>query len=245
MTTTLTPDSSPGSRIIHLTTIGSTNDWIAAAAARGETDGIWVRADEQTEGRGRRGRAWTSRHGNLFASTLIRPQPAEGPPQQLSFVAALALHDMASRYAATERLTLKWPNDLLLDGVKCAGILVEGRDGVTIIGIGVNLSHHPADTERPATSFPAGGIPAPDPAEAVTYLAAAFAARRAKWREQGFAETRAAWLDRAAGLGKPLEARLGTETLTGTFEALAEDGALLLRQPGGTCAPSVRGRSSE
>ncbi len=221
-------------KIVHLAEVGSTNDWIAAAAERGEPDGIWVHADRQVAGRGRRGRFWTSDTGNLFASTLIRPQPGETQPQQLSFVAALALHDMASRYAASDRLSLKWPNDLLLDGVKCAGILIEGRAGVVIAGIGVNLSHHPDGTERPATSFPAAGIAAPPPAEACAVLAASFADRRREWREQGFAATREAWLARAAGIGQRIEARLGSETLVGMFEGLSADGALALRLPGGT-----------
>ena len=224
--------------ITHLAATASTNDWIAARAAEGEPEGIWVRADEQTAGRGRRGRVWTSDSGNLFASTLVRPQPREGPPQQLSFVAALALHDMASCYAAPDRLTLKWPNDLMLDGIKCGGILVEGHtergQPIIIVGIGVNLSHHPADTERPATSFPAAGMSAPDPAEACERLAAAFAHRRAEWRDGGFAATRTAWLARAGGLGEAIEARLGGETLTGTFTDLNEEGALMLRHANGT-----------
>lgn len=221
-------------KITHLPTVGSTNDWIAAAAERGEPDGTWVRADRQTEGRGRRGRAWVSEPGNLFASALIRPQPGEAPLHQFSFVAALALHDMATRYVAAERLTLKWPNDLLLDSVKCAGLLIEGRDGVVIAGCGANLAHHPEATERPATSFPAAGLPAPDPAEAAETLAAAFAARRRQWRDKGFANVREDWLARAAHeTGDPLEARLGTETVTGTYAGLSPDGALQLALPDG------------
>ncbi len=220
--------------LIHLEEVGSTNDWIASAAARGEPDGLWVRADRQTAGRGRRGRAWTSDTGNLFTSTLVRPQPGEGPPQQLSFVAALALHDMARQYVAAERLALKWPNDLLLDGIKCAGILVEGRDGTVVVGMGVNLSHHPAATERPATSFPAAGIATPPLAEAAECLVAAFGRRRSEWHQKGFTATRAAWLSRAANLGDVIEARLGTETLTGTFDTIDEAGALMLRLSDGS-----------
>ncbi|MEO0499924.1 MAG: biotin--[acetyl-CoA-carboxylase] ligase [Pseudomonadota bacterium] len=224
-------------RIVHLDTVGSTNDWIAAAAARAEPDGTWVRADRQTEGRGRRGRAWTSEPGNLFASTLVRPQMGEAAPHQLSFIAALALFDMAERYVARERLSLKWPNDLLLDGIKCAGILVEGRGArdqpITIVGIGVNLSHHPDDTERPATSFPAQGIAAPDPAEAAERLAASFAVRRADWRDSGFATIRSAWLARTAHkVGDPLEARLANRTVSGAFAGLGPDGALQLDRDG-------------
>ena len=99
-------------RITELGEVGSTNDWIAAHAV----DGAWIRADRQTGGRGRRARPWTSDAGNLFASTFAAPQPSEGPPQQLSFVAANALLDCAARWVPRDRLSLKWPNDLHLDG---------------------------------------------------------------------------------------------------------------------------------
>ena len=135
-----------GGDIVELAVVGSTNDWMTEQAAAGAPDGLWVRADRQTGGRGRRGRAWASEAGNLFATTLCRPQPGEGPAQQLSFVAALALDHALQWWVPHERLALKWPNDVLLDDVKCSGILLEGIDGATIIGFGVNLAHHPDDT---------------------------------------------------------------------------------------------------
>lgn len=221
------------SGIVHLEEVGSTNDWIAAAAARGEPDGLWVYANLQTAGRGRRGRRWVSETGNLFASTLVRSQPGEGAQQQLSFVAALALHDLAATFAPAERLSLKWPNDLMLDGIKCAGLLLESREGTAIVGWGVNLAHHPRETERPANSFRAAGISPPPPGKACARLASAFTARRFLWRSSGFGAIRAAWLARAAGIGKPIVARLGHSELSGVFEGLAEDGALQLRLPSG------------
>lgn len=192
-----------------------------------------MRADVQTGGRGRRGRAWTSLPGNLFASMLARPQPGEGPQQQLSFVAAVALADTLETWVEPQRLTLKWPNDVLLGGIKLAGILLEGQGGATVIGIGVNLAAHPDDSERPATSLAAAGIAPPAADSFVERLAAQFAAVRADWRSHGFASIRRRWLARAAGLGQPLIARLGTETLTGVFEGLADDGALQLRLDNG------------
>ena len=197
-------------------------------------DESWVRADRQTAGRGRRGRVWSSERGNLFASVLCRPQPGEGPAQQLSFVAALALDAALQRHVPRERLTLKWPNDLLLDGVKCAGILLERHADATIVGFGVNLAHHPDTAERPATSLTAVGFVAPDPALFAERLAETFADTRALWRDGGFAVIRSRWLASAAGLGSMLEARLGSETLTGRFEDLAADGALVLRLADGS-----------
>lgn len=218
-----------GGDIVEIEVVGSTNDWMTEAAAAGAPDGRWVRADRQTGGRGRRGRSWTSDAGNVFATTLCRPQPGEGPAQQLSFVAALALDHTLQWWVPHERLGLKWPNDVLLDGVKCCGILLEGVDGATIIGFGVNLLHHPGDTERPATSLVAAGIHPPSAAEFVARLADCFAACRAQWRAEGFEPIRERWLDRAAGKGGLLAARLGHETLTGEFADLGPDGALKLR----------------
>ncbi len=214
--------------ITELAEVGSTNDWLAERAST-LPDASWVRADVQTGGRGRRGRTWVSQPGNLFASVLVRSQPGEGPAQQLSFVAAVALDRAMVRWVAPERLSLKWPNDLLLDGVKCAGILLEAQGDATIIGFGVNLVDHPADVERPATSLAAAGIAPPTAAALCAALAESLATTRAQWGDYGFASIRTAWLARASGLGQRLEARLGRETPVGRFEDLAADGALLLR----------------
>ena len=206
----------------HLAEVGSTNDWLLARAAE-TPDGQWVIADRQTAGRGRRGRVWSDGAGNLMASVLVR---AEGPVQQLSFVAALALR---AALGLGPRIKLKWPNDLLLDGVKVSGILLERSGDALIIGMGVNLAQHPADTERPAISLAAAGVAAPAAVDVLARLMPAFAEYRALWAAQGFAPIRAAWLDHAAGVGDRIAARLGAETVEGRFEGLEPDGALALR----------------
>ncbi|MGI4880300.1 MAG: biotin--[acetyl-CoA-carboxylase] ligase [Janthinobacterium lividum] len=213
---------------VDLDHVGSTNDWLATQLDGGP-DELWVRADRQTSGRGRRGRVWVSVPGNLFASVLVRPQPGEGPAQLLSFVAAVALRQALEHWAPAASLRLKWPNDVLLGGTKVAGILLEGHAGATIIGIGVNLAGHPADLDRPATSIAGAGIPAPTAAEFLDVLVVAFAAVRAEWRRDGFAPIRRRWLAGAAGLGGRIEARLGSETICGRFEDIGGDGALILR----------------
>lgn len=217
--------------ITHLAEVGSTNDWLLQRAATLDDD-HWVIADRQTAGRGRRGRAWNDGAGNLMASVLVK---AAGPVQQLSFVAALALHDALAALAGQgQRFALKWPNDVLLDGVKCSGILLERQGDALVIGIGVNLAGHPQGTERPATSLAAAGLPVPTPLALLDDLAAAFAHWRAVWQGQGFAPVRAAWLARAAGLGGRIVARLGHEAPEGQFTGLADDGALLMRLDDGT-----------
>jgi BirA family transcriptional regulator, biotin operon repressor / biotin---[acetyl-CoA-carboxylase] ligase len=210
----------------HLAEVGSTNDWLLACA---ETlaDGHWVIADRQTAGRGRRGRVWNDGAGNFMASVLVK---ADGPVQQLSFVAALAVHEaLAALTGKAPPFTLKWPNDVLLNGIKCAGILLERQHDALVIGIGVNLAHHPAVTERPATSLAAAGLPVPSPLAVLEHLAAAFSQWRGVWKADGFAPIRAAWLARASGIGSRLVARLGDESPAGVFTGLADDGALLLR----------------
>lgn len=172
--------------------------------------------------------------GNLFASVLVSPRAGEGPAQLLSFVAALALDKALGDYVARERLALKWPNDVLLDDVKVAGILLEVAGGGTIIGFGVNLAGHPHDLDRTATSLAAAGVEPPAPAAFLDRLVDAFDDQRTRWRTDGFPAVRRRWLERAAGRGARLEARLGAETVTGVFDDLAGDGALVLRLDDGS-----------
>ena len=225
---------------IHLEEVGSTNSWLAARADS-TSDNQWVYADRQTAGRGRRGRAWLSEPGNLYTSVLVRPGTREARVEQLSFVAAVSLDEALQAWVPAERLAIKWPNDILLDRVKCAGILPEAERGVVVVGFGVNLARAPDDTERPATSLAAAGCAVPTPAEALAALAEAFARWRGIWAGDGFAGVRARWLARAGGVGETVVARLGNETLTGRFEGLGPDGALQLRLPSGTLRPVYAG----
>jgi BirA family biotin operon repressor/biotin-[acetyl-CoA-carboxylase] ligase len=219
------------SSVTHLTEVGSTNDWLLARA-EALPDGHWVITDRQTAGRGRRGRVWNDGAGNFMGSVLVK---ADGPVQQLSFVAALALHDaLAALTGQPARFTLKWPNDVLLDGTKCSGILLERQGEALVIGMGVNLDYHPDATERPATSLAAAGLPVPTPAALLDELAAAFAHWRHIWARDSFAPIRTAWLRRASGVGSRIVARLGSESPEGIFTGLADDGALLMQLDDGT-----------
>jgi BirA family biotin operon repressor/biotin-[acetyl-CoA-carboxylase] ligase len=173
------------------------------------------------------GRAWESAQGNLAMSGLIRPQPGEGNPAELGFVAALALHDVVSGHVDMTRLELKWPNDLNLDGAKLSGILLEREGDVLVLGIGVNVAAAPALPDRATVSLAQVGIhvAAAEVAEAV---AEAFARRRAEWRAGGLAPIRAAWLARAHAIGTPLWVTRGEGRIAGTFAGLGADGSLLL-----------------
>jgi BirA family biotin operon repressor/biotin-[acetyl-CoA-carboxylase] ligase len=209
---------------------GSTNDDLASLARAGAPEGAWLRAERQTGGKGRQGRAWSSTPGNLHASTLVRLRPGDPPAPTLALAAALALHEAAKAFAPDSPILIKWPNDLVAQGAKLAGILLEREGEAVIAGFGVNLAHHPADTPRPATSFAAltGGAPEPD--AFLEILADAFARWLGRWRSEGIGPLRAAWLAAA----HPLGSALSTSEGEGLFDGLDETGALRLRLADGT-----------
>jgi BirA family biotin operon repressor/biotin-[acetyl-CoA-carboxylase] ligase len=202
---------------------GSTNDDVAALAREGAFEGLWLRADRQTGGKGRQGRAWASPSGNLHASTLVRLQPEDPPAPGLALVAAVALHETVRPHAPDARI--KWPNDLTIGGAKLAGILLERQSEAVIIGFGVNLAHRPQDLDRAAASL--GGEIGPD--AFLRRLAADFEAWLRRWRSEGLAPVRTAWLAAAHPPGTPL----ATADAKGVFDGLDESGALRLRLPDG------------
>jgi BirA family biotin operon repressor/biotin-[acetyl-CoA-carboxylase] ligase len=206
----------------------------------GDTQPLWIVAREQTAGRGRRGNSWISPPGNLYATLLlVDPAPPRRAPE-LSFVVALAVDDAIRDRAPAmaDRLAMKWPNDVLCDGKKLAGILLEGRmlgDKVAVaIGIGVNCLHHPSSTSYPVTDLAAAG--ARVDAEALfTALSAAMPRRLAQWRSAaGFSAVRADWLARAVGIGETIRVRLPDRELVGRGEGLDDNGCLLLRLADGS-----------
>src|SRR3546814_194857 len=147
---------------------------------------------------------WSS---DVCSSDLIRLRGGDPPAQQLGFVAALALHRALSAWAPAARLSLKWPNDLLMDGAKLSGILLEREGDAVIAGFGVNLAHHPKDVERPAISLSEVGIAAPSPDSMMQALAECWEKEVAGWRSQGFAAVREGWMARAHAPGTLLAAR--------------------------------------
>lgn len=200
----------------------------------------WILARSQTAAHGRRGRSWAMARGNFAATLAMRPQGTAAAAALRSFVAALAVHDaLAAACGRRDLLALKWPNDVLLNGGKVAGILLEsagaGRGVQRLaVGIGVNLAAAPAAAEvEPGAATPVSlmgetGVTI-DPVDFLDLLAPAWAA----WEEQmatfGFAPVRKAWLGRAARRDETVTARTGTETVTGRFETLDDTGALVLQ----------------
>jgi BirA family biotin operon repressor/biotin-[acetyl-CoA-carboxylase] ligase len=217
--------------------LDSTNEEARRLADTGEIGPVWIMAQRQSAGRGRRGRAWQTMDGNLAATLLLYPDAPQAITGQLSFVAALAAADTLAQCAPNAAVTVKWPNDVLVNGAKIAGILLEAGAGQSgkawlAIGIGINLAGHPEGTEFPATSLAHQGIAAPSPEQALTILAARFAHWYDLWMKAGFETLRAAWLARAFGIGAPICARLPHETREGVFEGIDQSGALLLNEGG-------------
>jgi BirA family biotin operon repressor/biotin-[acetyl-CoA-carboxylase] ligase len=217
--------------------LDSTNSEARRRAEAGESGPIWISTARQTAGRGRRGRVWDSGEGNLAATLLLRPETSASATGQLSFVAALAAAETAAHFAPSAAITVKWPNDVLAEGKKLAGLLLEGGSDAKgrwlAVGIGINLAGFPDGTEFPATSLAQLGIAPPSSEEALSVLAARFAHWYDLWMDQGFEIVRAAWLARASGLGSPIRARLANhETHNGLFEGIDEGGALLLNEQG-------------
>ena len=236
--------------LIHLGEVGSTNDEAKTLAAAGALEGTLVWADRQTGGRGRRGNRWHSPTGNLYCSLVLRPACAAATAAQLSFVTALAVGEALSAIAPSgDVMRYKWPNDVLWADRKIAGILLESQpepDGALdwlVIGVGVNVATHPpiSVVDWPATSLHAEGVRGIDAALVLAAFAAAFSTWRGRWREHGFAPVRDAWLKRAGGLGRAIEVRLPSETLSGTFADLDGDGALVMLDAGGERRKVVAG----
>lgn len=176
------------------------------------------------------GRAWESPLGNFYGSTIVRPSASDPAPASLAFVAAIALHDTLARLAPHVRSFIKWPNDLMIDGAKLSGILLErAGDGAVVIGMGVNLAFHPSDLPRPVTSLAAQGAEV----SVVLFqqeLADRFAAWLAIWRGQGLSAIADEWLARAHPIGTSLSVTEANGMVTpGSFAGLAADGALQLR----------------
>jgi BirA family biotin operon repressor/biotin-[acetyl-CoA-carboxylase] ligase len=219
--------------VLSYESIGSTNDEALARSRRGERGGLWIAARAQSAGRGRRGTRWVSPQGNLNASLLTF---VAGPLMQaatLGFVAGLALDAALSACAPAlqSRLALKWPNDVLADGKKLAGILLESERAenghAVVVGIGVNIASAPYDL--PAVSLATLGLDI-NAERVFTELSATWPDYARIWNEgRGLPTIRSHWLARAANVGAEITVQVGGKVLRGTFETLDVQGRLILR----------------
>jgi BirA family biotin operon repressor/biotin-[acetyl-CoA-carboxylase] ligase len=227
------PERIAGFRVETHGDVGSTQD-LARARARAGAGDVVVVARRQTAGRGRLDRAWTSPEGNLYASAVL---PVDLPPRLLpcsSLVVAVALAEAIEDLGAVPRL--KWPNDLLLDGRKIAGILLELEAGHLLIGTGINIATAPP--LGTATSLAAAGLATTPEALLRAYLPR-LRARFSTLHEAGFAPIREAWLARAAGLGADLRVVRSGDVLLGRHGGIDETGALRVETPSGVVSVAV------
>ena len=217
----------------HHDKIGSTNDEARRLAVEGAPHGTVVHADEQTAGRGRLSHRWFSPPGNLYVSILLRTGQSAARSVELSFLAALAVADTVEMLLPRQiRAMLKWPNDVIVNGAKIAGILLELIDGATIMGIGLNVLQAPSNAAYKTTTIVAnGGIASVDGARDI--LLDRLGQHLSTWQDHGFAPIRAQWLNRSFPLGAAIRASSAGEPVAGQFAGLDLDGALLLDTPRG------------
>lgn len=220
--------------------VDSTNEEAKRIAAAGGGHGAVLWSKEQTSGRGRSGRPWVSQNGNLFVSILLSPEAPQALWPQISFVAALTVYESVKPLLPNpESLALKWPNDILVDGKKLGGILLESfttspEDGGApkswvAVGIGVNVEHAPEGTETPASSLMAEGVEIVSAKIVLSRLIHHFIETYDEWENKGFKGLHKAWSEVAYGVGLPMQARLPNETLIGTFEGIDAEGHCQLR----------------
>ena len=227
-----------GYQLRHLPEVDSTNEEARRMASDLTQTPTWIIADTQTAGRGRRGRAWASPTGNLMTTLYLPTRMAAVEAGQVAFVAGLALESTVRHFIGdAAKVSLKWPNDVLIDGKKASGILLEsvmqnGEVTWLAVGLGLNLMHHPDDTPYPATNIREYAA-APDNLTALSVLAAAFDTVYRQWQMGGFTTLLMAWRAVAHGMGGPMVARLEKEEIKGIFHDIDEKGALLLRDESG------------
>ncbi len=213
-------------RILRLETVDSTNLEARRQVEAGERGPLWIVSAEQTAGKGRLGRHWVSKPGNFYGTLLWPTAASQSALPQVSLVAALAVHQTASKFADPARIALKWPNDCLLDGAKFCGILAEViTPGLLAIGIGVNVAHVPEDLPYKAMHLAGANLES-----LFEHLQVNLSNTLQIWDEgRGFARIREDWSARCPQIGMAVT----IDGKHGIFSGLAADGALLLRKANG------------
>ncbi len=243
MTDSDTPGLPDNYTLIPLDSIDSTNAEAvrhASTVPAGETNNIVIWAHEQTGGRGRRGRTWVSPQGNLYCSILVRPKCPISHAAQTGYVAALAVYDLMRFYCPEMcAIETKWPNDLLINGKKASGILLESSsttDGNVhwlVVGIGVNIRSFPENTPYAATSLNNERDRPVTVADALMRLMTAYEYWYQMWLAEGFSAIREHWIGKARGIGEEIIVRLDKKELSGIFAGIDHNGALILRKDTG------------
>ena len=233
-------------KILRFPSVSSTNDVLKSLVTPETPEGLTVQAKEQNAGKGRQGRIWESCPGNLYVSVFLKPQLPLASLGLFTYVASLAVyHTLKPLLPEPVHLSLKWPNDLLLEGKKISGILLEslylGKDGQNddapqglIIGVGINIAHAPDITGRPVTKLNTWCTSSCSVAQVMASFLRQLSYVYVSWQRNGFSLIRKEWMQRTVPIGTPLRIRNRYDTWTeGTFLGIAEDGALDLSTMGG------------
>ncbi|WP_395647293.1 biotin--[acetyl-CoA-carboxylase] ligase [Terricaulis sp.] len=200
-------------------------------AERGELAPVWLIARRQTAGRGRRGRAWSSLDGNLFATLLFTTDRPPAEIALLGFATGVAMAESFDEIVGAGHATLKWPNDVFLDGAKAAGIMLDSGGAWAALAFGVNLAAAPEALDQPATSLRAllpPDVAAPEPLHFFAHMRPKLERWSARIVSEGFEPLRAAWLARAHGLGQAARVLQGDVALEGRIAGLSPRGELEL-----------------
>lgn len=215
--------------------LDSTNEEAKRLARAGGGHGAVIWAKKQSEGKGRLGRTWLSADGNLFVSILLQPEKPLAELAELSFVAALAaLEAVTPLLDEDKKLQTKWPNDILLDGRKLGGILLESfrtdnsEKTWVVVGVGINVDSFPARTEFPATCLKEAGVELVSAKIILSRFIHHFIERYDEWNAKGFSTIRKSWLVHAWGLKEKLVARLPDGQMEGIFDTIDANGGLSL-----------------
>lgn len=242
-----------GARVVHHAQTGSTNADAMALAEAGERGPVWVVADQQAQGRGRNGRVWISAPGNLMATFAFETTAGVQEAVQLSFLAGLAVADTVAGYLVdgNVRVALKWPNDVLVDGRKIAGVLVEttrvrpSGPLIALIGVGLNIAATPGGLDQPATSVAdhsAFGVVAPARDDVLIALDGAIWAWLERWRHgAGWVDVRTAWSQRNGLVGRRVRVEVGGALRLGVMRGLGDSGSLVVETDGGECFEIAHG----
>lgn len=224
-----------------LETVDSTNEEAKRHFQNnGATDPTWFVALSQSAGRGRRGRGWVSQKGNLFASLIVSPNVPAQKAAEISFITSLAVSDAIKNLTGigTQEIKVKWPNDVLIDGKKVAGILLEAvgnpENPSIIVGVGVNIADHPSDVQYPTDHLENIGGYKYLPSDVFVRLAEAFEFFYKFWQTYGFASVKRLWMAEAYGVGKLITVNLPNGSIEGIFVDLSDDGGLLLKKADGS-----------
>lgn len=210
--------------------IDSTNSEALRLAKAGTPGDFVIWARQQSAGRGRYGKFWHSQEGNLYVTLLLNRNIITDKQPQLSFVTALAAYETVSALGAENNLAVKWPNDIMLNNKKLAGILLEavnlyGRNSL-IIGLGINLKNHPEILNTRATNLKAEGISAEDPSRVLNLFINFFEKYYNIWQQWGFAAIRRNWLQKAYNIDKVITFNDGSGKISGKFKGIDASGAI-------------------